>query len=179
MNELIALDKDFNEAMFKTKVDNVFVKLLTSVMLDELDNVKHFINDSVYNKYKEYIDKLNSHNHRQMYDELNVKSTEIRNVEITDDKFIITVNLISRYMDYLIDKNTGDFVSGENTRRIEKNYTLVFEKYRDTSKQKMARTCPGCGNNIDVNNSGKCNYCGRIYDLDKYDYILTCIDIVS
>lgn len=178
MDELLLLDKDFNEAMFKTKVDNVFVKLLTSVMLDELDNVKHFINDVVYNKYKEYINKLNSHNHRQMYDELNVKSTEIRNVEITDDKFIITVDVISRYMDYLVDKDNGNFVSGEKTKRIERNYILVFEKYRDTFKQKMARTCLGCGNNIDVNNSGKCSYCGRIYDLDKYDYILTGIDVL-
>ena len=37
-------------------------------------------------------------------DELNVKSTEITNIEITDTKYIITVRIISRYMDYIVDK---------------------------------------------------------------------------
>lgn len=177
MNELINLDEDFNEAMFKTKTDNVFVKILTSIMLDDLDSVKHFMNDSVYNKYKDYLAKLNANGCRQMYDELNVKSTEIIDAKVTDDKFIITVLITARYMDYLISKNTGDFISGENTRRIERKYNLVFEKDRDTEKQKLSRKCPGCGNNMDINNSGKCNYCGRIYDLDKYDYILTSMNI--
>ena len=38
---------EFNEAMFKTKVDNIFVKLFTSIMKGNLDDVKHFINGSV------------------------------------------------------------------------------------------------------------------------------------
>ena len=30
---------EFNEAMFKTKVDNIFVKLFTSIMKGNLDDV--------------------------------------------------------------------------------------------------------------------------------------------
>ena len=36
---------EFNEAMFKTKVDNIFVKLLTAVMKGKLEEVDHFISD--------------------------------------------------------------------------------------------------------------------------------------
>ena len=43
---------EFNEAMFKTKVDNIFVKLFTSIMKGNLDDVKHFINSSVESKYQ-------------------------------------------------------------------------------------------------------------------------------
>ena len=52
IDEFIQIDKSFNEAMFLTKIDNVFVKLLTAAMLDEMDSVKHFISDDVYNIYK-------------------------------------------------------------------------------------------------------------------------------
>lgn len=178
INELVKYDTNFNEASFKSYIDNIFVKLFTAIMLDDLENVKHFLSEDVYNKYKEKLDNLNSKNIRQMYDELNVKSSNITNVEITDDYFIITVSLTARYMDYQINKDNGNLISGNNTSRIERNYILKFTKKRDFSQQKAARKCPGCGASISVNTKGVCEYCGTVYNLEKYDYILSNINII-
>lgn len=175
LDELIKYDTNFNEGSFKSYVANVFVKLFTSVMLDELDNVKHFLSEDVYNQYKSKIDDLNNKGLRQIYDELNVKDSSIIKVSITDTDFIITVLITSRYMDYIVDKNSGNFISGNNQSRIEKNYTLIFTKKRNFLQQGVVRKCPGCGASISVNTSGKCEYCGTIYNLEKYDYILTSI----
>ena len=175
LNELIKNDTNFNEGSFKSYVANVFVKLFTSVMLDELDNVKHFLSEDVYNQYKSKIDDLNNKGVRQIYDELNVKDSSIIKVSITDTDFIITVLITSRYMDYIVDKNSGNFISGNNQSRIEKNYTLIFTIKRNFLHQGVVRKCPGCGASISVNTSGKCEYCGTIYNLEKYDYILTSI----
>ena len=125
IDELIKYDSGFNEGMFKSYIDNIFVKLYTAVMLDDLDSVKHFISDNVYEKFEDKIKELNKKNLTQMYDELNVKSSEIVNVEITDDEFIITVRLVSRYMDYLINKDTCNFVSGNNSRRVERKNSYI------------------------------------------------------
>ena len=175
LNELIKNDTNFNEGSFKSYVANVFVKLFTSVMLDELDNVKHFLSEDVYNQYKSKIDDLNNKGLRQIYAELNVKDSSIIKVSITDTDFIVTVIVTSRYMDYIVDKNSGNFISGNNQSRIEKNYTLIFTKKRNFLQQGVVRKCPGCGASISVNTSGKCEYCGTIYNLEKYDYILTSI----
>ena len=175
LDELIKYDTNFNEGSFKSYVANVFVKLFTSVMLDELDNVKHFLSEDVYNQYKSKIDDLNNKGVRQIYDELNVKDSSIIKVSITDTDFVITVLITSRYMDYIVDKNSGNFISGNNQSRIEKNYTLIFTKKRNFLQQGVVRKCPGCGASISVNTSGKCEYCGTIYNLEKYDYILTSI----
>jgi hypothetical protein len=43
--------EDFNEAMFKTKVDNIFVKLYTCIMKGDLTDVRHFISEELYNNY--------------------------------------------------------------------------------------------------------------------------------
>lgn len=173
MDELIKLDSTFTESSFKTKVDNIFVMLHMSLMTDNLKRVEHFINDEVYNKYNEILNNLNSNNERQMFDELNVKSTEIENVEITDTKYIITVKLISRYMDYIIDKETGKFKRGNNTSRIEKENILIFEKRRDTKVQEVVRFCPNCGHPMDINKSGYCEYCHSTYNQENYDWVLT------
>ena len=170
--------EEFNEAMFKTKVDNVFVKLLTAVMEGDLSSVKHFISDEVYQKYQDIIDKLDGRNERQMYDELNVKNTYVESREIVDDKEIVQVRIISRYMDYLIDKDTGNLIRGDNTRRIERDYHLTFTKKLITKDIGLVRKCPGCGASISVNTSGKCEYCDTIYNLEDYDYVLVDINII-
>lgn len=164
---------EFNESMFKTKVDNIFVKLFTSIMKGDLSDVDHFISDKVKNKYMPYINELKSRNERQMYDELNVKDTKILSRKELDDKEVIEVEIISRYMDYIIDIDSGETIKGDDTRRIEKRNILVFEKKNDTKDIKLVRKCPGCGASISVNTSGKCDYCGTIYNLEDYDYILT------
>ncbi len=173
MNELIELDHTFSESKFKTKVDNIFVMLHISLMTNDLTRVDHFISDNVYNKFQERLDRLNKNNQIQMFDELNVKSTEIINIEITDKEFIITVKLISRYMDYIIDKDSKKLISGNNNSRVEKENILTFIKQRDAVDSGYVRKCPSCGANMNINHSGKCEYCGTIYNTEDYDWVLT------
>lgn len=169
--------EDFNEAMFKTKVDNIFVKLYTCIMKGDLTDVRHFISEELYNNYINKINELISHNKRQMYDEINVKNTMIINRKILEDKEIIDVEIVSRYMDYIIDINTGDLISGDDTIRIERRNILRFEKKLNTKDFGIVRKCPGCGASINVNNTGKCEYCDTIFNLDDYDYILVSINV--
>ena len=90
---------------------------------------------------------------------------------------IIDVEIVSRYMDYIIDINTGDLISGDDTRRIERRNILRFEKKLNTKDFGIVRKCPGCGASINVNNTGKCEYCDTIFNLDDYDYILVSINV--
>ena len=173
MNELINLDSTFTESSFKTKVDNIFVMLHMSLMTDNMRRVDHFINDEVYNEFNNRLTILNNNNERQMFDELNVKSTDIINIEILEDKFIITVRLVSRYMDYVVDKTTLKYKRGNNSSRIEKENILTFEKKRSAKIQGVVRFCPNCGHPMDVNKSGYCEFCHSSYNQEDYDWVLT------
>ena len=173
MNELINLDSTFTESSFKTKVDIIFVMLHMSLMTDNMKRVDHFINDEVYNEFNNRLTILNNNNERQMFDELNVKSTDIINIEILEDKFIITVRLVSRYMDYVVDKTTLKYKRGNNSSRIEKENILTFEKKRSAKIQGVVRFCPNCGHPMDVNKSGYCEFCHSSYNQEDYDWVLT------
>lgn len=173
IEELVQNDNTFSENSFIAKVDNTFIMLLTAIMTDNLQRVEHKISNELFEHYSNIINQLNANNERQLYDELNVKRTSIENIEQFENKYIIHVLLTSRYMDYIVDKTTGNFKSGNNTSRIEKNFYLTFEKNIGVKKEQNAKKCPGCGANIDVNFSGKCDYCGAIYDTENYDWVLT------
>ena len=106
MDELIKYDSSFNEAMFITKANNIFIMLHTSIMMDDLDRVRHFISKKLEERYEALLNELNSQNVRQMYDELNVKTHTITGINIENNEAIISTTLVSRYMDYKIDKDT-------------------------------------------------------------------------
>ena len=173
IEELIKEDSSFTESGFLAKVDNTFIMLLTAIMTDNMTRVEHKISKELFDKYCNIVNENNLNNERQMYDELNVWSTEIQSIEKTNDKYIIHVLLKSRYMDYKIDKTTAVYKSGVNDHRIEKDNYLTFEKSVNAKDESSARKCPGCGANIDANSTGKCSYCGAIYDTASYDWVLT------
>ena len=172
INQLMMEDSTFTESSFISKVDNLFIMLYSGIMFGNLERVKHKLSNNVLNHYQAIIDDLNSKNLRQMYDELNVKSTSIVGIYKNNEKYTIEVQLQSRYMDYLVDKTTNKYVSGINTYRIEVSNHLVFTKRINARREGETRKCPGCNANIDSNSTGKCPYCGTFYDTENYDWIL-------
>lgn len=177
MDEILKYDPEFTESKFKTYVDNVFIKLHMAVVTKNSEDIKHFVSEEIYNKYQKIVENLNQKHLIQMYDEINVAQTDILNYKVTDTYMIIEVNLISRYLDYLMDED-GNYISGDTDVRSEKSNHLIFTKKINYKETKTVRKCPGCGASIDVNASGKCDYCGTIYNLEEKDWVLTSIEIV-
>ena len=172
IDELVMFDKSFSGSAFISKVDNIFIMLLTAIMTDNLKRVKHKLSDELYSKYELLLNDLNSKNERQMFDELNVKSSNIESINVSSDKYIIDVLLTARYMDYVVDKTSGNYIRGINDRRIQKDYYLTFEKYINAKIENAARKCPTCGASANANNTGICSYCHSVYNTEDYDWIL-------
>ncbi len=177
MDEILKYDPEFTQSKFKTYVDNVFIKLHMAVVTKELEDIRHFVSDEVYKKYQKIVENLNKKHLIQMYDEINVAQTDILNYKVTNEDMVIEVNLISRYLDYLMDED-GNYVSGNTDIRSEKNNHLIFTKKINHQESGIVRKCPGCGASIDANDSGKCAYCGTIYNLEDKEWILTSIETI-
>lgn len=172
LDELKKLDTTFQEALFYSKVNNIFVLMLNAIMLSDMTGIESSLSSNMKEKISKQINELIKNNEIQMYDELNVKSTTITNVNITDDMFFIDVKLVSRYLDYKLDRNTKEYKYGDKESRIEiVNYLTFCEKrnHRDMSK---AFYCPNCGANVDYNYSGLCKYCNSQLPKEEYDWIL-------
>ena len=131
LQNLLKEDKDFTEAKFKAKADNIFIQLYTAVMKQDLTRVKHFLSDDLYKKFEEKVRLLNERNVIQIYGELNVSETRITQISENEDNFEIEVNLLTKYLDYQIDKQTKKIVSGDNEVRTEKVMRLLFTKTKN------------------------------------------------
>ena len=176
IKELIQKDKTFNESEFISKVDNTFIMLLSGIMTENIEKVKHKLSQELFKKYDNYVKKLKINNQRQMYGDPNIKQTKIENIFEDENRYIIKVLLVSRYMDYIINKDTKKIIMGNNNERIEIHNHLTFIKLKNAKEESIIRKCPNCGASMDTNSTGICKYCHSIYDTYSYDWILTNIE---
>lgn len=159
-----------------SKFSNVYIMLLYAIMTNDIKRVKHFISDELYLKYKDMTDKYISNNETRIFGEPNVYQISIINKEIKDDYEYVTVKLVSRYMDYVIDNETKMKKYGIDNERITKDNILVFRKNINAKPKDVVYTCNNCGSNLDINFNGVCPYCQNSADLSKTDYILVSLE---
>ena len=159
-----------DKSEFDSKVMNMVVQYFTGIMKNDLEDVKHFIKEQPTNYGMNIINDMKSKNRRQMFDELNIRNIKINNTSEDDNNYIYDVSLEARYLDYQIDLDSGEIVSGNDDDRILKVYNLKIIKSKNAKEQGIIRRCPGCGASLDVNYSGKCPYCGSIYNQEEFDY---------
>ena len=176
--EVKKLDSNFNENKFKGYADNVFIQIHTAITKRNILAIRHFVSDTVYNQLNEKITYLKNNKLIQFYDELNVASTNIIKVKIIEDEIFIMVEISFKYIDYTIDEN-NKIVKGYQEFRPYDKYILTFRRLLNVNEIKYTNCCNGCGNNLDINNSGVCEYCGTIYNLNSHNFILYSMELKS
>lgn len=176
INDIKKYDKNFSESSFLSSVDHIVIMLISSISKRNLDNVKHYLSDNVYDKFNELVTNYKDEKIIRKFDELNIKSSEIINYSINDNIINIKVQVITRYMDYFNDEN-NKYIHGINDRRIETEHIITFAKKINNNMLNDIIRCESCGHPLNINSNGKCEYCDQVFDMSKYSYIITDIDI--
>lgn len=181
MNEvvqnLLKQDPDYAESKFKSKVENTFVQIKLAIVTGKIEKIDHFVNDETYEKIRKKVESDKASNRIQIYDELNVAGVEILDIEETNDSFKIKVRVHSKALEYYIDRENRKYLSGNNHSRTEKYTNITYTKMKNTQNYKVVRKCPTCGAVVDVNANGQCSYCHTIFNLEKYDWVITEMEI--
>lgn len=177
LENLLKQDAEFSESKFKSKVENMFVQIKLSIVTGKTEKIEHFVNEETYKKILDKVNSDKNKNQIQLYDELNVADIQIENIEELENCFRINVNLHSKALEYLITRDTKKYISGDRECRAKHMNTLVLTKNKLTKDLTAARKCPSCGANIDINKNGQCEYCGAIFKLENYDWVISYMDI--
>ncbi len=177
LESLLKHDTNFSESKFKSKVENYFVQIQLSMVTGKIEKIHHLVNDATFEKIKSKVQEDIKNNRIQIFDELNVANVQIVNVEEDNDCFKIEAQIFSKSLEYYIDKNTKEYLSGNNQSRTNKCTFITLKKEKNAKDLNIVRKCPSCGANIDINTNGQCKYCHRIFDLEKYDWIVTNLEI--
>lgn len=154
--------------VFKSKVMNMLVQYLTGIMKNNISDAEHFIKEQPKEYALSIINEMNKKNCKKMFDELNISDININKTTDNNNEYIYDVSVTLKYLDYVLDSNFN-VVSGTDNRRIEKKINLKVVKKKNVTEADVYR-CPGCGHSVNINESGKCQHCGAIFNLEDYDY---------
>ena len=168
VEELVNKDNSFNSSIFISKVNNMVKKLYNATTLDELDTVDHFVSDKVLSLFQKEIDNAKTVNSKVIFDQVNVNS-EIIDVSILDNYYLINCKVTVSYYKYYMDENGNYNNNSNNKNKVIRNVLL---KKPIGSSLGIINKCLGCGTTLDINDNGKCPSCGRIFDLEKYDFYI-------
>ena len=101
-DEIRKYDDDFTEATFLTKADHIFIMILSAIMENDLSSVKHYLSENVYNHFDELVKSYEKDKVIRLFDEMNVKSTDIVNYTVEDNKLNIKVLLEAVFCNFLL-----------------------------------------------------------------------------
>ena len=159
-----------NSDILISKVNNMMKLIYHAITLNKLDTVIQFMSDDLYNKFKETIDNNTNNNCRVIYDEVNVNS-EIKNITNMNEYIMIDVRCNIKFLKYYVSLEDGSYISGDKDNRISKVLNVTLKRKGNVKDTNIFK-CLGCGYSIDITNGYICPKCGRVYDLDEYDFII-------
>lgn len=170
VEELKEKDRDFNSSVFISKVNIAVKKIYYAVSLNQLDMCDCFVSDRVLETLKEKIKKAYDIGLRINYNDVNVE-TEIREISIVDNCYQIDVMCDIKRIKYYTYLNDNSVAKGDPNYSMSVFHRFALRKRIDAQNSRVY-SCFGCGANINHNDSGICEHCGRIFDLDKFDYTI-------
>lgn len=169
--DLEKLDPSFSQDEFLSMANQRIKMILNAITLNEVDQVKHFMNWEVYDAFNDTLQSYEDDGDRLIYDEVNVDS-QISTVREEEETYVISVDANCQYIKFVIDGD-GNILQGDPDSRVSVTHKITFQKRKDARPLEDVVRCLGCGTSLNIGESGICPNCGRTFDLDQFDFVIT------
>ena len=180
IEEFGMIDSTFNAGEFLTYANGLFYKILVAIMHDQLEDIRHFIGEDVYQVLRETLQEAKEKQKQYVFKDIHIKNSIITDIEVNKSVYKIKVFLQANFGDYMLNLNNGKLVSlnyFDTIYQKKRKYVLTFKKKVSTKTYGIVKKCPSCGAPLNINDTGICAYCGTIFNRNDYDWILTKLEI--
>ncbi len=178
-------DPNFSEAAMLSKVEHLFISSQIAYADQDYEPMRPFFSNALFEQHVKQIHDKKARGERNVVSEMAVLSSKLENFSEDGHNEYLDVWLRVKYKSYIgrID-NPEIVVSGSKTRTFYLDFRWQFT--RSAGRTTDAATdavktgnCPNCGAPINLNQSGKCEYCGSVISTTEYDWVLSKIDALQ
>ena len=173
-------DPGFSEEDIIEKVSNLYVTLQNAWMQRDLEQLRPFLTDELFEKSDKQVQAMKQAHRTNMIERISVLSADVRGYTTDDVHDTLIIRLNTRIIDYTIDDNTKEVISGSKTAEkfLEYEWHMVRAsgvqtKSETDGKDVKTANCPNCGAPIDIAHSAKCPYCGSVLHASEYSWVLS------
>jgi predicted lipid-binding transport protein (Tim44 family) len=116
-------DRDFNEAAFKEKAQDIFFKLQGAWTRQELSTIRDLVADDLYNSLSRDLEAMMAKGQINRLENIAIRQVEISEAWQEEGKDYITVGFLANLLDYVVDSKTSQVVGGSDKEPVK------FEEY--------------------------------------------------
>jgi hypothetical protein len=176
--KLLAQDPNFSEAAFLDKVQTAFFLVQKAWTQRNQDLARAVMSEALYRRHKMQTDELLQKGRTNVLENIVIGGAQIVKIASENDCDAITVRIRASMSDYMTDDKTGQVADGHKEPRPFTEYWAFVRSY-DKKTQKPAETkaylCSNCGAPLEINESGKCAYCGVVSTAAAFDWVVDTI----
>ncbi|MBQ7873619.1 MAG: TIM44-like domain-containing protein [Oscillospiraceae bacterium] len=180
---LKARDPAFNESKFLADAANLYVRMQNAWTDKDLNPLRTRLTEELYAKSERQVQSYINNAQTNHVERVSVLSTNIVGCTKDARNDIITVELVTRIVDYVTDDRTGNVIRGDKNRELFMTYRWTFIRAlgKLTAEDELVddKHCPNCGAPIDLNQSAVCEYCGSVVTSGEYDWVVSDIQGIS
>lgn len=163
--------------VLKSELFDKVKDLLLASSKDNYDVIRKSCTKNMAKSYIDEIELLKKHKQKLVIKDVEDKGCKIVKVlRSQHNTRVMVVQKISA-LNYTKDVTTNEIVSGDDKKKTEQAFKLVFVK--DFVPGHNVKKCPNCGANIKDATRVDCSYCGTVFDNNNYDWYLESKVIIS
>ncbi|MBU0490092.1 MAG: TIM44-like domain-containing protein [Bacteroidetes bacterium] len=173
-DNFIANNPDFNEAKFKTDVEEAFIQLQYAWQDKNMDKVRHFISDGMYQRDHTQFVMMDILEQKNVLEKVKVKNVYIDKIESDGLYDIIHVAVHASIVDKFKSEKYSKLNSGGAEEFVE-YWSFIKKRGIETKDLFSSHNCPKCGAEIpaDAKEISKCAFCGTVMNSPEYGWILS------
>ena len=177
-NQILAIDVLFSREEFESWVKQIFIKLQYAWTERNWAEIRTFETNELFEQHNMQLNKYIERKQINMLEQVSVSWVKLYNFYQTAERDVLEVAVNSRMIDYIVDEETKEVISGDKYSAKIRTYKLTFirKKGIKTEPGKItakAINCPNCGGQLTMTQAGKCEYCGSIVVVDDHGWALS------
>jgi len=171
-------DPNFSEAVFLDRAQTAFFKVQQAWAARNQDLARDVMSEALYQRHKLQTDQLIANHRIDVLQNIVIGHARITNISPGGTYDTITVAFSASMVDYTIDEQTKQVVSGQQyATTFTEFWAFIRRADAKTSADStaLASTCPACGAPLHLTN-GKCDYCGAPVRSSSNDWVVDTIE---
>lgn len=183
MSSYRRLDPGFQEDDLTAKISNLYVQMQNAWTGKDIAPIRPHCTDRFYTQMERQLEQKCQRHETNYVERIAVLGVTLDGFTQSGGNDVIYATVRTRIIDYTLNDDTGELVSGSRTQ--EKFMTYEWELVRQSGVTTQAGAgqkivnCPNCGAPIELNASAKCLYCGSIITAESQTFVLNGIRGIS
>ncbi len=146
-----------------------YVDIQNAWMEFDYDVLSNKTTNELYNQYLMQLETLKAKGQKNVMNSFTYVKGKVTNIEKTDNQLAVTVEIVTRFYDYIINQKDERILRGDDYKKVTLHYQMTFVK---STKKSITTHCPNCGAELKKTSTNVCEFCKTTITKESDEWLL-------